>query len=113
MESLVNEEVRHPKFGKGSIVEEPSEHIKVRFHGSGTVKTFLFPDAFDGFLAFEKGELQETYGPMAAQARSRKEDGRMEAIHKREEERKLAQEELVKHRKSTARTTRTAAKTAK
>ena len=43
-------------------------------------QTFLFPDAFDGFLAFEKDELQETYGPMAAQARSRKEDGRMEAI---------------------------------
>ena len=110
MESLVNEEVRHSKFGKGSIVEEPSEHIKVRFQGSGMVKTFLFPD---GFLAFEKDELQETYGPMAAKERSRKEDGRREAIHKREEERKMAQMDLVKHRKSTARTTRTAAKTAK
>ena len=113
MGSLVNEEVRHSKFGKGRIVEEPSEHIKVQFHGSGMVKTFLFPEVFDGFLAFEKSELQETDGAMAAAERSRKEDGRREAIQRREEERKLAQMDLVKHRKSTARTTRTAAKTAK
>ena len=58
MESLVNEEVKHLKFGRGSIVEEPAEHIKVRFQSGGVVKTFRFPDAFAGYLAFEKGEAQ-------------------------------------------------------
>lgn len=112
MESLVNEEVRHLKFGKGSIVEEPAEHIKVRFQ-SGVEKTFLFPEAFEGFLSFEKEELQETYSRLACNARRRKETGRMEAIQKREDERKLEQTELLKHRRSAARTTRAAVKAAK
>ena len=71
MESLVNEEVKHLKFGRGSIVEEPAEHIKVRFQSGGVVKTFRFPDAFAGYLAFEKGELQEKYNEMAMSAGKR------------------------------------------
>lgn len=113
MASLVNEEVKHLKFGKGSIVEEPAEHIKVRFQSGGLVKTFLFPEAFDGFLSFEKGELQEKYREMAMSERRRKEAGRREEILRLEEERKEAQMELLKHRRTAARTTKTAAKTAK
>ena len=73
MESLVNEEVKHLKFGRGSIVEEPAEHIKVRFQSGGAVKTFRFPDAFAGYLAFEKGELQKKYNEMAMSERRRRE----------------------------------------
>ena len=85
MESLVNEEVKHLKFGRGSILEEPSEHIKVRFQSGGVVKTFRFPDAFAGYLAFEKGELQEKYNEMAMSERRRREEGRREELFKLEE----------------------------
>lgn len=112
MESLVNEEVKHLKFGRGSIVEEPSEHIKVRFQSGGVVKTFRFPDAFAGYLAFEKGELQEKYNEMAMSERRRREEGRREELFKLEEERRAAQTELQKHRRSAARTAKTAAGTA-
>ncbi|MBS6955749.1 MAG: hypothetical protein KH230_21255 [Enterocloster asparagiformis] len=113
MASLVNEEVKHLKFGKGSIVEEPAEHIKVRFQSGGVVKTFLFPDAFDGFLAFEKGELQEKYRELAMCERRRKEDGRREEILRLEEERKVAQMELLRHRRTTGKTSKASAKTTK
>ena len=107
MESLVNEEVKHLKFGRGSILEEPAEHIKVRFQSGGVVKTFRFPDAFAGYLAFEKGELQEKYNEMAMSERRRREE-----LFKLEEERRAAQTELQKHRRSAARTAKTAAGTA-
>ncbi|PST34386.1 hypothetical protein [Enterocloster lavalensis] len=112
MESLVNEEVKHLKFGRGSILEEPAEHIKVRFQSGGVVKTFRFPDAFAGYLAFEKGELQEKYNEMAMSERRRREEGRREELFKLEEERRAAQTELQKHRRSAARTAKTAAGTA-
>lgn len=112
MESLVNEEVKHLKFGRGSIVEEPAEHIKVRFQSGGAVKTFRFPDAFAGYLAFEKGELQKKYNEMAMSERRRRETGHREEILPMEEERKAAQLELLKHRRSAARTAKTVSGTA-
>ena len=93
-------------------MEEPAEHIKVRFQSGGVVKTFRFPDAFAGYLAFEKGELQEKYNEMAMSERRRREEGRREELFKLEEERRAAQTELQKHRRSAARTAKTAAGTA-
>lgn len=110
MEFLVNERVKHSKFGEGSIVEEPGEHIKVRFQDYDMVKSFMFPEAFDGFLRFEDKELQEQYHTLAAARRRQNENNRMSAIREKEQDR-ILQLEMLKPRKSSSGTrTRAAAK---
>lgn len=111
MEFLVNERVKHLKFGEGCIVEEPGEHIKVRFQGNETVRSFVFPEVFDGFLSFEDSGLQAQYHTLAVIRRRQREKDRMAAIIEKEQERRQQQLDLQKQRRSsTVRKTRPAAK---
>lgn len=102
MVSLVNQRVKHLKFGPGSIVEEPGEHIKVRFQGNEIVRSFVFPEVFDGFLSFEDNGLQEKFHMLAVARRRQKEQKRMDAIMEREQERRQQQLDLLNKRRSSA-----------
>lgn len=59
MKSLVNQSVKHSKFGKGKIVGEELEKIEIAFDNKGDKKWFLYPDVFEKYLILENETLQE------------------------------------------------------
>ena len=56
---MLNETVRHIKYGLGKVAEVDQNHIWVSFSGEAGTKLFLYPDAFERFLSFESQGLQE------------------------------------------------------
>jgi hypothetical protein len=59
MKSLVNEPVRHIKYGKGNIVNQENNRIEISFDDNVGTKSFLFPDSFERFLTLEQESLQK------------------------------------------------------
>lgn len=55
--TLINEIVKHEKLGEGTIVDFDNEHIAVQFRQK--TAQFVYPDAFENFLTFEKPSLNE------------------------------------------------------
>ena len=49
--------VVHRTFGEGVVVEQNGKYFKVRFRSGD--KTFVYPDAFEKFLAVPEGEIGE------------------------------------------------------
>lgn len=87
METLVNERVRHEKYGNGVIVAEELPHIEVEFSGCGQVKLFEAPFAFEQYLVLENDELQKIYYKLAVSQRKAWEEKRNQEIRQMEEER--------------------------
>ncbi len=50
-----NVEVKHCKFGIGSVVELQGKYMKVKF--AAVEKTFVYPDAFEKFLTLADGTV--------------------------------------------------------
>ncbi len=58
---FLNAAVSHCKFGKGLIVEVKDKHVTVEFEALDENKVFTYPDAFEKFLHFEDGKLQDIF----------------------------------------------------
>lgn len=89
--NLINKEVIHKSFGKGSIVDQDDEFITINFDNE--TKKFIFPDAFGKFLTLEDKSAQETLKKAITEFEEKQE----KLEKKREEEQ--AQRLLEKQRK--------------
>ena len=47
--NLINENVKHTKFGAGAIVDIEEGRVVVKFESEEDKKSFIFPDAFESF----------------------------------------------------------------
>lgn len=51
--TIINEKVKHSKFGVGVITEVKEQKISVQFEDNVGTKAFLYPEAFENFLKAE------------------------------------------------------------
>lgn len=103
---MLNETVRHIKYGDGKVVHADAGHISVVFEREEGTKQFCYPDAFDRYLCFKTPELQkEAESALEAARRKRKEEeaGRLIRYKLYEAQRKKEQSELLKRRRKAAR----------
>lgn len=56
--NLIHEQVKHNKFGTGSVISLSEQVIEVQFSEEYGVKMFEYPMAFGRHLVFSKDELQ-------------------------------------------------------
>lgn len=56
--NLIHEQVKHNKFGTGSVINLSEQVIEVQFSEEYGVKMFEYPMAFGRHLVFSKDELQ-------------------------------------------------------
>ena len=100
---MLNETVRHIKYGLGKVAEVDQNHIWVSFSGEAGTKLFLYPDAFERFLSFESQE--EALSALAAAGAKKKEEEAMRLFRYKvyEAQRKREQSELLKRRRKAAR----------
>lgn len=103
---MLNETVRHIRYGVGKVVNAEAGHISVVFDREEETKQFCYPDAFDRYLCFEDPELQkEAESALEAARRKRKEEEAVRMFRYRmyEAKRKKEQSELLKRRRKAAR----------
>jgi hypothetical protein len=102
--NLINESVQHTKFGSGAIVDIEQGRVVVKFTEQQDKKSFIFPDAFEGFLKLDNAQIQKD---VLKQLRQKKEQVviekniKMQETKKREEEIKEEKLELAKSKKKT------------
>lgn len=105
MSVLINENVKHNKFGYGKIVDEQFGRIDIDFGSSIGIKSFLYPEVFENFLKLENESLQKECLTLVEEKKKVK---AMEAEEKRleqekiEEEKRLEQAELLKKKREAA-----------
>jgi len=56
---LIHEEVRHGKFGAGTVTSHEGGYITVLFSGDAGEKRFQYPGAFSSFLTFTDPARQQ------------------------------------------------------
>lgn len=78
---LINQNVKHIKYGPGSITAEKDHAIWVQFQGEAGTKEFLFPEAFEKYLKACNPEVEQ-YTLEALQ--TKKEQIKLEKAQKRE-----------------------------
>lgn len=59
LEELIGAAVIHGSYGRGVILECKDSHVKVEFTHLNKVCTFLYPECFVKYLAFERQNIQE------------------------------------------------------
>ncbi len=57
--NIINERVRHSRFGEGTITEQTETLVSVVFDGGDIAKKFFYPAAFGQFLILCAPERQE------------------------------------------------------
>ena len=56
--NLITEQVRHSRFGLGTILEQTATMIEVRFDDDFGIKKFIYPSAFESFLVLCRPALK-------------------------------------------------------
>lgn len=107
--------IRHKAFGEGTVVAVDETHIRVRFSDENqTEKVFLYPEAFENFLALVDEEMQKLAMNDFASKKAAKDKAKAERsaeFHKMDLARRRERAEKLKKSKKTA--TATAKKTTK
>lgn len=80
---MINAAINHKAFGKGIVTAQDDKYIKVSFSNSVGTKTFLYPDAFHGYIKYEDEALQKQM------------DEKLSAIIRLQEEEKARAEEAA------------------
>ncbi len=101
--NLVNKQVIHKIYGKGSVVKYNDSYIKIDFSAGN--KEFVFPDAFEKYLTFTDQRAADLVGEMV---RKRKKEYREEeqklkklkALQNKKRQHLLERERPVKRRKT-------------
>ena len=91
---LIHEQVRHHKFGIGSIINQAEKIITVKFSGEDGIKQFEYPLAFDNYLIFCNADLQDK---IQDELRFITEQTETDRKHKEEEAEKRKEEERLKN----------------
>ncbi len=58
--NLIEEQVRHSRFGQGTILDQSDTMVEVRFDEPIAVKKFQYPSAFESFLVLISPALKTT-----------------------------------------------------
>ena len=56
---MINKEIKHVVFGKGSVVSQEAQRISVQFSEQYGTKQFVYPDAFGKYLKFHDASLDK------------------------------------------------------
>ena len=91
---LIHEQVRHHKFGIGSIINQAEKIITVKFSGEDDIKMFEYPLAFDNYLICCNADLQDK---IQEEVRFITEQIETDRKHKEEEAEKRKEEERLKN----------------
>ena len=89
--NLVSEQVRHNRFGVGTIMGQTETMVEVRFDDSLGIKKFNYPSAFGSFLQLCRPALKETMDKKLSEMRVQ-----AEAEHNRRIEADRIREEAVR-----------------
>ena len=113
--NLINENVKHTKFGSGVIVDIEEGRVVVKFAAEEEKRSFIFPDAFESFLELENAQIQKDVLKQLDQKKDKAaldKQVKIDEYKKKEEELKEEKLELAKSKKKTtkAATTKAAAK---
>lgn len=102
MINLLNEKVKHVKYGLGLIVCEMDNKVDIQFDSLESKKCFVFPDAFEQFLMLENQDLQkecmEIYRLKKEQNLKEVEEKKL-IMEQKEQERKSQKNEQLKKKK--------------
>lgn len=71
--NLVSEQVRHIRFGMGTIVGQTETMVEVRFDDSVGTKKFNYPSAFESFLELCRPALKATMDEQLSATRAQAE----------------------------------------
>ena len=74
---IVGEKVIHKAFGEGIVTDYKEDHISVYFNKITDEKKFVYPDAFEKFLAFESSDLQDRALAVLTQKNKRRQEERL------------------------------------
>jgi len=58
--NLIKEQVRHSRFGLGTILGQTASTVEVRFGDAFGIKKFVYPSAFESFLVLCRPALKES-----------------------------------------------------
>mgnify|MGYP006892261530 CR=1 FL=1 len=100
--NLINKEVTHEKFGKGSIVEHDDSIVEIRF--TSERKKFVFPDAFGKYIKLHDRSAVPALKKLIQQKeleQAKKERKKLLELKKRrrEEQLRIEHEKLMKNHK--------------
>jgi len=102
--NLINENVKHTKFGSGAIVDIEEGRVVVKFAEEQEEKSFIFPDAFESYLKLDNSQIQKDVLKQLGQKKDQAaldKKTKMEAQKKKEEDIKEEKLELAKSKKKT------------
>jgi hypothetical protein len=78
--NLIKEQVRHSRFGLGTILDQSDTMVEVRFDEPIVVKKFQYPSAFESFLVLLSPALKSTMDQELTQIRGQMETERIRKI---------------------------------
>lgn len=101
--NLVNKQVVHKSFGKGSVVEQTESHIEIHFMSGN--KKFVFPDAFGMYLALTDSRAADSVKKIIEKEQKRRMEEELElekikALQYEEQQQLLEREKLIKNLKN-------------
>ena len=74
---IIGEKVIHKVFGNGIVTDCKEDHISVYFNKIIDEKKFIYPDAFEKFLAFESSDLQDWALAVLTEKNKRRQEERL------------------------------------
>lgn len=102
--NLINENVKHTRFGSGAIVDIEEGRVVVKFAEEEEKKSFIFPDAFESYLKLENAQIQKDVLKQLGQKKDKaalEKKEKIEEYKKKEEDLKEEKLELAKSKKKT------------
>jgi len=99
---LINKQVTHKRFGKGSVVEHTDSYIEIHFKLGN--KKFVFPDAFGKYLTMIDQRASDSVKKILQKREKERKQEKLElergkALQRKEQERFLQRERLLKNLK--------------
>lgn len=83
--NLVGKQVKHMKFGKGSIIEQQRNKVVVQFNEMEAQKAFQYPQGFEIFLKLQDNSLKEAMLDVVEQNKVEMEQEKIESDRQRAE----------------------------
>ena len=83
--NLVGKQVKHMKFGKGSIIEQQLNKVVVQFNEMDAQKAFQYPQGFEIFLKLQDNNLKEEMLDVVEKKKAEMEQEKIESDRQRAE----------------------------
>lgn len=98
---MINEYVTHKKFGEGVIINVEGIYIRVKFEAYEGIKTFVYPEAFEQFIAFRNSIQQDKVMRLIAEEKKRLKYEQIQAEKQKEEQKEKEKIESLNNKKIT------------